>query len=96
MLAVQPSVLVLDAAALHRGEALPDSQRQALPDAGLLLLNKSEGLDDDPPPGAGPPATGAPAVLDDLGQLPIDRLPGIGARASESGNRSACRMGRLR
>ena len=66
VLAVQPSVLVLDAAALHRGEALPDSQRQALPDAGLLLLNKS-GARRSKPPGAGPPATGAPAVLDDPG-----------------------------
>ncbi len=41
VLAVQPSVLVLDAAALARGAALPDSQQQALDSAGLLVLNKS-------------------------------------------------------
>ncbi len=84
VLSIQPSVLVLDAAALSRGEALPDSQRQALNDAGLLLLNKSETLD----------ASGRTRLTEQLpkqtlywttqGQLPLERLPGIDARASES------------
>jgi len=85
VLAVQPSVLVLDAAALHRGEALPDSQRQALPDAGLLLLNKSEGLDDPSRQALARQLPERPLYWTTHGQLPIDRLPGIGARASESG-----------
>lgn len=45
VLAVQPCVMVLDAAALARGDALPPSQAQTLDQAGLLVLNKSEGLD---------------------------------------------------
>lgn len=45
VLAVQPAVLVLDAAALATGESLPSAQQHALPDAGLLVLNKSEALD---------------------------------------------------
>ncbi|TRX73770.1 CobW family GTP-binding protein [Pseudomonas mangiferae] len=45
VLSVQPAVMVLDAAALARGEALPDVQRAALATAGLLVLNKAEGLD---------------------------------------------------
>ena len=45
VLAVQPCVMVLDAPALLRGEVLTASQQQAMADAGLLVLNKSEGLD---------------------------------------------------
>ncbi|MET1076977.1 MAG: CobW-like GTP-binding protein [Pseudomonas sp.] len=45
VLAVQPSVMVLDAVAMAAGQALPDSQRAALEAAGLLLLNKADGLD---------------------------------------------------
>ena len=44
VLAVQPLLMVLDAAALAAGEPLADTQRDALPYAGLLVLNKSEGL----------------------------------------------------
>ncbi|SDV08886.1 CobW family GTP-binding protein [Pseudomonas mucidolens] len=46
VLAVQPCVLVLDAQALAAGKPLPDAQREALVSAGLLVLNKAEGLDD--------------------------------------------------
>ncbi|MFJ7797329.1 CobW family GTP-binding protein [Pseudomonas sp. NPDC096950] len=46
VLAVQPCVLVLDAQALAAGKPLPAAQQEALNSAGLLLLNKSEGLDD--------------------------------------------------
>lgn len=45
VLALQPPVLVLDAAALAAGEPLPEAQEQALAVAGLVLLNKSEALD---------------------------------------------------
>ena len=44
VLAVQPSVLVLDAQALAAGKPLPVTQQEALSGAGLLLLNKSENL----------------------------------------------------
>lgn len=46
VLAVQPCVLVLDAQALAAGKSLPAAQQEALISAGLLLLNKSEHLDD--------------------------------------------------
>lgn len=45
VLALQPSVVVLDAAALARHEALPPQQQDIVEQAGLLLLNKSEALD---------------------------------------------------
>ncbi|AGI22112.1 Putative GTPase (G3E family) protein [Pseudomonas sp. ATCC 13867] len=46
VLAVQPLVMVLDAASLAAGQPLPEPQREALEQAGLMLLNKSETLDD--------------------------------------------------
>ncbi|KAF2389217.1 CobW family GTP-binding protein [Pseudomonas frederiksbergensis] len=46
VLAVQPCVLVLDAQAIAAGKPLPAAQQEALSSAGLLLLNKSEDLDD--------------------------------------------------
>ncbi|SHN03133.1 CobW family GTP-binding protein [Phytopseudomonas punonensis] len=45
VLAVQPLLMVLDAAALAANQPLADTQRDALAHAGLLVLNKSEGLD---------------------------------------------------
>ena len=77
VLALQPSVVVLDAAALAAGRPLPPSQQAALTDAGLLLLNKAEGLD----------ATARALLQAQLplrplrwttqGQLEITDLPGI-------------------
>lgn len=46
VLAVQPLLMVLDAAALAADQPLADTQRDALAHAGLLVLNKSEGLDE--------------------------------------------------
>ncbi len=45
VLALQPLIMVLDAASLHAGQSLAETQQQALPLAGLLLCNKAEGLD---------------------------------------------------
>ncbi|TVP87303.1 MAG: cobalamin biosynthesis protein CobW [Pseudomonadaceae bacterium] len=44
VLALQPLIMVLDAAAMAQNQALPDSQQAALPLAGCLLLNKSAQL----------------------------------------------------
>lgn len=81
VLAVQPCVLVLDAQALAAGKPLPDAQREALASAGLLLLNKDEALD----------AAQRKAIERQLpevafywtrqAQLPLQRLPGLNARA---------------
>lgn len=46
ILNVQPLIMVLDARKLAEGVALADAQHLALPHAGLLVLNKSEDLDD--------------------------------------------------
>jgi len=47
VLAVQPAVLVLDAQALAEGAVLPPAQEQALPAAGLLVMNKSCAVDEE-------------------------------------------------
>jgi G3E family GTPase len=83
VLAVQPSVMVLDAQALVAGRALPQTQQDALADAGLLLLNKSAGLD------IAARQTVMEALPDrtvfwtERGALPVDRLPGVNVRAIE-------------
>lgn len=46
VLAVQPMVMVLDAQALARGEALPEVHTCALSEAGLLVINKSATVGD--------------------------------------------------
>lgn len=93
VLAVQPTVLVLDADALSRGQALPDSQQQALADAGLLLMNKSESLDDCARVRLAEQLPGQPLYWTTQGQLPLDRLPGINARASEQAQAPALPTG---
>ena len=84
VLALQPSVVVLDAAALAAGRPLPQSQQAGLTDTGLLLLNKAEGLD----------ATTRALLQAQLplrtvrwttqGQLDIADLPGITVQARQS------------
>ncbi|MFB4391254.1 MULTISPECIES: CobW family GTP-binding protein [unclassified Pseudomonas] len=46
VLSVQPLLMVLDSQALVRGEPLPDAQVQALAQAGLLIFNKADSVDD--------------------------------------------------
>ncbi len=81
VLAVQPCVLVLDAQALAVGKPLPPAQQQALVGAGLLVLNKDEGLD----------AAQREAIERQLpdrdiywtrqAHVPLGRLPGLNAQA---------------
>jgi len=81
VLAVQPCVLVLDAQALAAGKPLPQSQQDALPSAGLLVLNKDEQLGETQrqrileqlPPG--------PVYWTQQAVLPLAELPGLAARA---------------
>lgn len=85
VLALQPSVLVLDAAALAGGTPVPDSQQPALENAGLLLLNKSSQLDQAARRkllAALPPRS---SYWTEQGALPLDQLPGIQAQASGGG-----------
>lgn len=83
VLAVQPLVLVLDAEAMSREQGLPDSQQQALTDAGLLLMNKSETLDNYARAHLIKRLPRQALYWTTQGQLPLDQLPGIGARPSE-------------
>lgn len=81
VLSIQRSVMVLDAQALAQGKELPDTQREALAQAGLLVLNKSEGLD------ASTRKTIVDALPDrllrwtDHGVLSLNSLPGIDVSA---------------
>lgn len=77
LLAVQPCVVVLDAPALLRGEALADSQQQAMADAGLLVLNKSDGLSAEQRQQVSRTLSPARRFWTDHGELPIEQLPGI-------------------
>lgn len=84
VLAVQPSVIVLDAQGLAAGKPLPQTQQEAIQNAGLLVLNKSAGLD----------ARQRQAICDELperklfwtesGAFPLDRLPGVEVRGVEA------------
>ncbi|MCW2295082.1 G3E family GTPase [Pseudomonas sp. BIGb0408] len=74
VLAVQPLLMVLDAAALAADRPLADNQRDALPHAGLLVLNKSEEVDE---ASRARIARSLPHALywTSQGLLPFDRLP---------------------
>lgn len=81
VLAVQPSVLVLDAAALAAGRPLPPAQQAALGEAGLLLLNKSESLDARARARLAAQLPARPLLWTEQGRLALDELPGIRVRA---------------
>jgi G3E family GTPase len=81
VLAVQPCVLVLDAHALAVGKALPESQQAALSRAGLLLLNKAEGLDDADRQRIAARLPARPVYWTQQARLPLSELPGLGVQA---------------
>jgi len=81
VLAVQPAVLVLDAAALAAGAGLPDSQQTALSSAGLLLLNKAENLDEGTRARIQAQLPARPLRWTTQAALPLRQLPGFAARA---------------
>lgn len=82
VLALQPGVLVLDAAALASGQTLPDSQQAALAEAGLLVLNKAEGLDARARALLVARLPQRPLCWTSQGQLEIAALPGINVQAA--------------
>ncbi|MGP9823630.1 CobW family GTP-binding protein [Ectopseudomonas khazarica] len=85
VLAVQPALLVLDAQALAEGQALPEVQREALADAGLLLLNKSAGLDAASRARIAAALPPVPLRWSEHGQLDLAELPGVAAQAAVGG-----------
>lgn len=93
VLALQPSLLVLDAAALARGDALPDSQRDALEGAGLLVLNKGENLDADSRQRVAEQLPRLPLSWTVQGRLSLAELPGLDAKAGAAVDNPALPIG---
>ncbi|WP_137886194.1 GTP-binding protein [Pseudomonas sp. 2FE] len=85
VLAVQPSVLVLDAVALAAGQALPETQQAALAEAGLLVLNKAENLDDAVRARLLAELPSRPWCWTSQGALALAQLPGLQAQAESAG-----------
>ncbi|WP_347928450.1 CobW-like GTP-binding protein [Pseudomonas helvetica] len=83
VLAIQPSVLVLDAQALAAGKPLPEAQQQALASAGLLLLNKAEHLNDEDRQRITVQLPECPLYWTQQGALALADLPGVHSRAVE-------------
>ncbi|HZX17957.1 MAG TPA: CobW-like GTP-binding protein [Pseudomonas sp.] len=81
VLAVQAPLLVLDAQALAAGVALPESQQATLGRAGLVLLNKAEGLDDASKARIQAQLADRPIYWTRQGALPLAALPGFSAQA---------------
>ena len=75
VLAVQPLVMVLDGAALARGESLPEAQQQALASAFLVVINKSAVVDDQQRLLITRQMPTAALQWIDHGQLPLAELP---------------------
>lgn len=85
VLAVQKPLLVLDAQALAAGVALPESQQATLSSAGLLLLNKAEGLDDATKARLQAQLSARPIYWTRQGALPLAALPGFSTQAESGG-----------
>jgi G3E family GTPase len=81
VLSVQPCVLVLDAQALAAGKPLPAAQQDALEGAGLLLMNKSEHLDDVARQRLAAQLPERPLYWSHQAAMPLSQLPGLGVRA---------------
>jgi G3E family GTPase len=81
VLAVQPCVLVLDAQALAAGKPLAPAQQAALASAGLLVLNKNEGLDCAQRQAIERQLPACPLHWTRQAQLPLQQLPGLNTKA---------------
>ncbi|MCP9340515.1 CobW family GTP-binding protein [Stutzerimonas xanthomarina] len=84
VLAVQPCVAVIDGPAQLRGEPLTESQQQSLNHCGLLVINKSEGLNPTERHALQALLPPIPVCWTHQGQLPIRDLPGIDQRAGNA------------
>ncbi|NUU33583.1 GTP-binding protein [Pseudomonas sp. C2B4] len=81
VLNVLPCVLVLDAQALADGRALPQAQQEALNNAGLLLMNKSENLDEVARQRLAAQWPARPMYWAQHAVMPLSELPGLSAQA---------------
>ncbi|TBU99159.1 CobW family GTP-binding protein [Stutzerimonas kirkiae] len=83
VLALQPCVLVLDAAALAGGHGLPAYPEALLVRTGLLVLNKCEHLTEPRRALLADRLPALPIAWVRHGELALERLPGIACRAVE-------------
>lgn len=82
VLNVQPSVMVLDSAALANGRALSPNQEAALADAGLLVMNKSASVATPDRQRIILMLPDRPLLWTEQGALPLSELPGVGQRGA--------------
>lgn len=75
VLSVQPLVVVLDAKAMSRGDPLPEAQSQALAAAGLVVVNKSEAVDESSRLLIKQQLGEIPALWTEQGRIGLARLP---------------------
>ncbi len=89
VLTVQPSVMVLDAAALAAGHPLPPSQASAMNTAGLLVLNKSADLDAAARQRLIEKLPAGKLIWTEQGRISLAELPGMSARPDQLVDKSA-------
>ncbi len=77
VLSVQPGVMVLDAAAMAAGQPLPATQQEALAEAGLVVMNKSEQLDEAARQALAEQMKPCALLWTRHAGLPLNRLPGF-------------------
>ncbi|RMQ48009.1 Cobalamin synthesis protein/P47K protein [Pseudomonas cichorii] len=77
VLSVQPGVMVLDSISLAAGQPLPTTQQEALATAGLLVMNKSQHMDEASRTRLAETLPGHALVWVEQGQLPLAQLPGF-------------------
>lgn len=75
VLALQPSIMVLDAAALASGQPLPVAQQEALATAGLIVMNKARTVAGDKRMWITSQLPKVPLYWTDEGYLPLDNVP---------------------
>ncbi len=75
VLVVQPLVIVLDAQAMGRGEPLPEAQLEALVMAGMVIVNKSEAVDEYSKLLINKQIGAVPAIWTEQGKVEIGLLP---------------------
>lgn len=85
VLALQPPVLVLDAAALAAGAALPELPAET----GLVLLNKAEAVDAPTRSTLAARLPGLPLLWTSQGRIDFTQLPGYAVQAGEAGGELA-------
>ncbi|MBV4538746.1 CobW family GTP-binding protein [Pseudomonas urmiensis] len=75
VLNVQPMIMVLDALALAQGEPLPETQKEALSAANLLIFNKSQAVDEQRRLLITQQLPGLPSYWTEHGEFPLAQLP---------------------